>query len=60
MNALFSILGLAFSAFFVWLSVRIFNRREKWAIELAAIVFPWAVIFAEIYALISIWGWLMR
>jgi hypothetical protein len=30
-----TVLGVAFAAFYIWLGVRIFNRRERWAIELA-------------------------
>ncbi len=29
------VLGAAFAAFCVWLAVRIVNRRERWAIDLA-------------------------
>lgn len=46
--------GVAYAAFFVWLVVRIINRREKWAIKLAlysgiafvilAFVTPFAII----------------
>jgi hypothetical protein len=31
MNVLFPALAVAFSAFCVWLAVRIVNRRERWA-----------------------------
>jgi hypothetical protein len=31
MSILLPALGVAFAAFCVWLSVRIFNRRERWA-----------------------------
>jgi hypothetical protein len=30
--------GVAFAAFCVWLTVRIVNRRERWAIRLAIVV----------------------
>jgi len=35
LNLAFSIFGIAYAAFFVWLMVRIINRREKWAMKLA-------------------------
>jgi hypothetical protein len=35
-----SITGITVAAFCVWLAVRIFNRREKWAILLAVYVMP--------------------
>lgn len=35
MNFACSIVGIAYASFFVWLVVRIINRREKWAIKLA-------------------------
>jgi len=31
MGIVLSMFGIAFGAFCVWLTVRIFNRREKWA-----------------------------
>jgi Kef-type K+ transport system membrane component KefB len=31
-------IGLTFAAFWVWICVRIFNRREPWAIELAVTI----------------------
>jgi hypothetical protein len=35
MNILLPVLGLAYAAFWIWLGVRIFNRRERWAIRTA-------------------------
>jgi hypothetical protein len=34
-NFAFSLFGIAYAAFFVWLVIRIINRREKWVIKLA-------------------------
>jgi len=31
LRAIAAILGVAFAAFCIWLGVRIFNRRERWA-----------------------------
>ena len=31
MEFLLAAIGMSFAAFYVWLSVRIFNRRERWA-----------------------------
>ena len=38
MTILLSTLGVAFAAFCVWLGVRIFNRRERWAKWTLAVV----------------------
>jgi hypothetical protein len=38
MTILLPALAVAFAAFCVWLGVRVINRREPWAICLAAII----------------------
>lgn len=43
--------GLAFAAFWIWIGVRIFNRREPWAIELAATII---VVLAVAYVALRI------
>ena len=35
MNILLPVLGMANAAFWIWLGVRIFNRRKRWAIRTA-------------------------
>jgi len=45
MSIVLAVSGLAFAAFAVWLTVRIVNRREKWAKRLAigltvALIYP--------------------
>lgn len=47
-------LGVAFAAFCVWLTVRIVNRRERWAIVVAA-----AIIALMTYALAS-FAWILH
>ena len=43
-----STLAIAFAAFCVWLTVRIVNRRELWAIAVAAISAV-AVLYAAVF-----------
>jgi hypothetical protein len=38
-------MGLAFGAFCVWLAVRIFNRRERWAKRTAGLTIALAVVY---------------
>jgi len=39
MTVVVPMLGVAFAAFYIWLTVRVINRREKWAKRrLAAVV----------------------
>lgn len=45
-EAILAVLGMAFAAFCVWLTVRIVNRRERWAIRTAI-----ALALLLIYAL---------
>jgi len=40
-----SIFGVAFTAFCVWLTVRIFNRRERWAIWTLALTIGLPAIY---------------
>jgi hypothetical protein len=46
MTILFTVLGLSFGAFVLWLTVRIVNRRERWAkrvamaLVVAAVAYP--------------------
>lgn len=40
-----SIFGVALAALCVWLTVRIVNRRERWAIRLAAVIATVLVLF---------------
>jgi len=40
--------GIAFAAFCIWLTVRIVNRRERWAIDLALLAGVAALWFALI------------
>jgi len=47
MAIVLSVLGVAFAAFCIWLAVRIFNRRERWAKWLAVGTF----LGAELYLL---------
>ena len=39
-------LAAACAAFCVWLTVRIINRRERWAIDLALLAVVLAVLFS--------------
>jgi hypothetical protein len=49
MTIVLAVLGLAFTAFVVWLTVRIVNRRERWAkrvaisLVVAAVVYPLSI-----------------
>jgi high-affinity Fe2+/Pb2+ permease len=45
-----AIFGVAFAAFCVWLSVRIFNRREQWATRTAILLIYSLVMY------VSSWG----
>ena len=56
MSPVLPILGTVFAAFWVWLAVRILNRREQWAMQLAALVGSWALIAATVYAMFVVWG----
>ncbi len=40
MEIALAVIGVALAAFCVWLGIRIFNRRERWAILLAVYVMP--------------------
>jgi H+/Cl- antiporter ClcA len=52
-----SIVGIAFAAFCVWLTVRIVNRRERWAKwTLAAVLLLGAVTSAAALAI----HWLLK
>lgn len=44
-RALF-IFGVAFAAVWIWLGVRIFNRRERWAIRAGALVVSLPLFYA--------------
>jgi hypothetical protein len=46
-------LAVAFAAFCVWLTVRVVNRRERWAIWSAAIVIALAVYGSAYFALLD-------
>jgi lipoprotein signal peptidase len=35
MSIVIPVLAVAFAAFFAWLTMRLINRRERWAIQLA-------------------------
>jgi hypothetical protein len=47
-----SIFGVAFSAFCVWLAVRIVNRRERWAKWTAATVLVALVMYLTSFGLL--------
>jgi hypothetical protein len=49
MTSVFAVLGLTFTAFVVWLAVRVVNRRERWAkrvalsLVVALVVYPLSI-----------------
>jgi hypothetical protein len=51
-----TIIGFAFAAFCLWLTMRIFNRREKWAMQIAGLVGLWVLVAAAIFALFAVYG----
>jgi hypothetical protein len=61
MTALLSTLAVAFAAFCVWLTVRIVNRRERWAkrtaVSLVVVLVGYPLSFGP-----AMWtmGWLLK
>jgi hypothetical protein len=56
-----SIFGVAFAAFCVWLTVRIYNRRERWATRTAAALVVLLVLYplsAGPFTWLVFHGWL--
>jgi len=49
-----AVLGVVFAAFCVWLTVRIINQREKWAICAAASLAAATIIFSLVIVLSSV------
>ena len=47
------IVGFAIAAFCLWLGVRIFNRREKWAKRTAATMVPFAIYAAAYWVMMQ-------
>jgi hypothetical protein len=37
-DELVALVGIPFAAFLVWLTIRIINRRERWAMALAVLI----------------------
>lgn len=52
MNIVVFAVVLAFAAFFIWLGIKIINRREWWAFHLAAALFVIGLCLATLAATI--------
>jgi hypothetical protein len=52
-----AIFGVTFVALCIWLTVRIINRREWWAMQLAAILGSWALSIACGLVLLWLAAW---
>ena len=56
MTILLPTLAIAFAAFCVWLTVRIVNRRERWAKRTLAAVFAVPILYLTSFGL---WCWIV-
>lgn len=56
MSTLLPALAVAFAAFCVWLTVRIVNRKERWAIWLAIVIVAYPLSGAALAWLAPNWA----